>query len=111
MTLSTAFLAVLILVGSMQGQERVSFPADDGGIVHAIVYGKGSRGVVLAHGGRFLKESWENQAKVLAEAGFRSVAVDFRGEGQSRGGKQAQSGDEDRRFDVLAAIHYLRRTG
>jgi pimeloyl-ACP methyl ester carboxylesterase len=75
------------------------------------MYGKGGRGVVLAHGGRFMKESWEKQGRALAEAGFRSLALDYRGEGQSRGGTQTRPPDEGRRFDVLAAVHYLRKTG
>ena len=33
--------------------EQVSFPTQDGGLTHANLYGKGDRGVVLAHGGRF----------------------------------------------------------
>jgi len=36
-------------------QQHVSFPTDDGGTIHADLYGTGERGVVLAHGGRFNK--------------------------------------------------------
>lgn len=39
----------------------------------------------LAHGGRFKKVSWAPQARVLAAAGFRVLALDFRGYGASRG--------------------------
>jgi pimeloyl-ACP methyl ester carboxylesterase len=91
--------------------ERVSFPTPDGGLVYADLYGKGDRGVVLAHGARFNKESWEKQARALAEAGFRTLAIDFRGYGQSRGGAQTGARDGGRRFDVLAAVRYLRKTG
>lgn len=91
--------------------EHVSFPTQDGGIVYANLYGKGDRGVVLAHGGRFNKESWEKQARALVKAGFRVLAIDFRGRGQSRGGAQTKPGDEGVRFDVLAAVRYLRKTG
>jgi|GEM_PF-1153581 len=89
--------------------ERVSFPTEDGGLVHADLYGEGMRGVVLAPGGRFNKESWAKQARVLAGAGFRVLAIDFRGSGQSRGGTRAR--DEGVRLDVLAAVRYLRGTG
>jgi pimeloyl-ACP methyl ester carboxylesterase len=92
------------------GPEHVSFPTQDGGVVHADLYGKGNRGVVLAHGGQFDKESWATQAQALAQAGFRVLAIDFRGRGQSKGGPQATSHD-DVRFDVLAAVRYLRETG
>jgi alpha-beta hydrolase superfamily lysophospholipase len=90
----------------------VSFPTQDGGVTYANLYGKGKRGVVLAHGGRFKKESWEKQAQVLVKAGFRVLAIDFRGRGQSQGGPpQAQSSDDGSRYDVLAAIRYLRKIG
>jgi len=54
---------------------------EDRGVIYADVYGEGDRGVVLAHGGRFNKESWEKQAQTLASAGFRVLALDFRGYG------------------------------
>ena len=101
----------LVLAGICVAQERVSFPTEDGGLVYADVYGKGDRGLVLAHGGRFNKESWAKQARVLEKAGFRAVAIDFRGRGQSRGGTRLRPGDEGFRFDVLAAVRYLQRTG
>ena len=91
--------------------ERVSFPTQDGGLVYADVYGEGIRGVVLAHGGRFNKESWEKQARTLAAAGFRVLAIDFRGYGQSRGPGQSQTVDAPLHFDVLAAVRYLRQNG
>jgi pimeloyl-ACP methyl ester carboxylesterase len=104
-----AAAALTSLIGIIGAQERVSFPTQDGGLIHADMYGKGDRGVVLAHGGRFNKEGWETQAKALAAAGFRALAIDFRGEGQSRGGAEGRPPDEGRRFDVLAAVHYLRK--
>jgi len=95
------------LAGSTQ--QLVSFPTADGGVVYADVYGSGERGVVLAHGGRFTKESWAEQAPVLAAAGFRVVAIDFRGRGQSHGGPD--SGNGDAYYDVLAAVRWLRDQG
>jgi pimeloyl-ACP methyl ester carboxylesterase len=90
--------------------EHVSFPTPDGGVVFADLYGSGDRGVVLAHGGRFTKESWEKQAQDLADAGFRVLAFDFRGRGQSHG-PQSKSGDDGVEFDVLAAVRYLHAHG
>lgn len=91
--------------------QGVSFPTQDGGLIYANLYGKGGRGIVLAHGGRFAKESWEKQARALVKAGFRVLAIDFRGRGKSRGGAQTQPSDDGLRYDVLAAIRYLRKSG
>jgi pimeloyl-ACP methyl ester carboxylesterase len=105
-----ALLATLLLSGFAVAQEHVSFPTQDGGVVYADIYGKGERGVVLAHGGRFNKESWEKQALVLVKAGFRVLAIDFRGYGRSRG-PQSKSSDDGAQYDVLGAVRYLRKTG
>jgi pimeloyl-ACP methyl ester carboxylesterase len=91
--------------------EHVSFPTQDGGIVYADLYGNGERGVVLAHGGRFNKESWKKQARILEKAGFRVLAFDFRGYGQSKGPGQADIYTAPLHLDVLAAVRYLRKTG
>jgi len=80
-------------------------------MVFADLYGAGDKGVVLAHGGRFNKESWAPQARTLAAAGFLVLAIDFRGYGQSRGPGQADPVDAPLDLDVLAAVRYLRRIG
>ena len=106
-----ALMVTLVLAGLTGAQERVSFPTQDGGLVYADMYGEGEHGVVLAHGGRFNKASWEKQAWILAKAGFRVLAIDFRGYGQSRGPGQADPLSAPLHFDVLAAVRYLRKTG
>jgi pimeloyl-ACP methyl ester carboxylesterase len=103
-------LATLLLPAFAIAQEHVSFPTQDGGVVYADVYGKGERAVVLAHGGRFNKESWQKQALELVTAGFRALAIDFRGYGQSRG-PAAKSDYDGVEYDVLAAVRYLHKTG
>lgn len=90
---------------------RVSFQTRDGGIVYADEYGEGERGIVLAHGGRFNKESWAEQAKTLASHGFRVIAIDLRGYGQSRGPGDSAPMGAPLQNDVLAAVTYLRSTG
>jgi pimeloyl-ACP methyl ester carboxylesterase len=89
----------------------VSFPAPDGGTVFAHLYGGGDRAVVLAHGVRFNKESWKDQASQLATAGFRVLAIDFRGYGKSVAGPNSCPGFDDLYHDVLAAVRYARETG
>ena len=96
---------------SAEPPELVSFPTQDGGLIFANLYGKGERGVVLAHGGQFNKESWEKQARVLVKAGFCVLSIDFRGYGQSRGPKQSDSQSLPLHLDVLAAIRFIRQYG
>lgn len=60
------------------GPQELAFPASGGGVVHADAYGSGSHAVVLAHGGRFDRSSWRDQAMELADAGYRVIAFDFR---------------------------------
>jgi pimeloyl-ACP methyl ester carboxylesterase len=110
MLILRALLATLLLTRLAVAQEHVSFPTEDGGVVYADIYGQGERGVVLAHGGRFNKESWQQQALELTKAGFRVLAIDFRGYGQSRG-PQSKSGFDGVEYDVLAAVRYLHKTG
>lgn len=106
-----AAAAAVLLLGASVVSERVCFPTSDGGLVYADVYGEGDRGVVLVHGGRFNKESWTPQARTLAKAGFRVLAIDFRGYGQSRGPGDTDPLAAPLHLDVLAAVRYLRGMG
>ncbi|HEU5179906.1 MAG TPA: alpha/beta fold hydrolase [Candidatus Polarisedimenticolia bacterium] len=92
-------------------KQEVSFPADDGWIIHADAYGAGSKGVVLVHGGRFTKESWEKQAQALVKSGYHVLAIDMRGFGSSKEGPAALNLGYGSPLDVLAAVRYLRETG
>ena len=104
-------IIALLLSGEAIAQKIVSFPSEDGGVVYADVYGEGERAVVLAHGGRFNKESWEKQARTLAAAEFRVLAFDFRGYGKSRGPGQSDPMSAPLHLDVLAAVRYMRKAG
>jgi hypothetical protein len=53
MLILRVLLATLAMARLAAAQELVSFPTQDVGVVYADMYGKGERGVVLAHGGRF----------------------------------------------------------
>jgi pimeloyl-ACP methyl ester carboxylesterase len=97
-------------------QQSVTFNADDGAVISADLYAVSSGEVkpmalILAHGGRFTKESWRPQAERWSAAGWRVLAIDFRGFGQSSG-----PGDDDPlaaplHLDLLGAARYLRSNG
>jgi pimeloyl-ACP methyl ester carboxylesterase len=109
-TLQTTLLAVALTTVA-SAQQSISFPVEDGGRVCADLYGQGTRAVVLAHGGRFNKESWREQANALVTAGFRVLAIDFRGFGCSTGPGQADFDNAPFEKDVLATVHYLKTHG
>jgi pimeloyl-ACP methyl ester carboxylesterase len=106
-----ALLLSLFLIAPAAAQQTVSFPTEDGGRVCADLYGEGTRAVVLAHGGRFNKESWRDQARALVSEGFRVLAIDFRGFGCSTGPGQADFDNAPFEKDVLAAVRYLKEHG
>jgi pimeloyl-ACP methyl ester carboxylesterase len=106
-----AIVAALLLVENAHAQTTVSFPTEDGGAVYADVYGSSERAVVLAHGGRFDKESWAKQAPVLVHAGFEVMAIDFRGRGKSHGPGGMEASDEQLEMDVRSAVRYLHSHG
>src|SRR5271170_6188096 len=104
-----AIVAALFLAGGAVSQQTVSFPTEDGGVVFADLYGAGEKAVVLAHGGRFNKESWAPQAQQLVAAGFEVLAIDFRGYGKSHGPGDKDPMDAPLQLDVLAAVRYLHK--
>jgi pimeloyl-ACP methyl ester carboxylesterase len=104
------FLA-LVLTTLVAAQQTTSFPSEDGGRVCADLYGQGTRAVLLAHGGRFNKESWREQARALVLGGFRVLAIDFRGFGCSTGPGQGDFDHAPFENDVLAAVRYLKAHG
>ncbi|MGO9435195.1 MAG: alpha/beta hydrolase [Terracidiphilus sp.] len=106
-----AIVGVAWIVEGALAQATVKFPTEDRGVVYADVYGSGERAVVLAHGGRFTKESWAKQAPVLVKAGFEVMAIDFRGRGESHGPGGDDPSDEQLEMDVMAAVRYLHAHG
>jgi dienelactone hydrolase len=101
----------------MFGQRTVSISVVDPSsgkliAIQADLYGSGRRAVLLAHGGRFNKDSWRKQAPVLARAGFLVLAINFRGDTfNADGSPSARGSDDDNATDVLAAAAYLRGVG
>jgi pimeloyl-ACP methyl ester carboxylesterase len=101
----------LVLTALGAAQQNISLPTGDGGRICADLYGQGTRAVVLAHGGRFNKESWREQAPALVSGGFRILAIDFRGFGCSTGPGQADFDSAPFENDVLAAVRYMKGQG
>lgn len=101
----------LALPTLLAAQQTISIPTEDGGRIYADLYGEGTRGVVLAHGGRFNKESWRDQARTFASSGFHVLAFDFRGFGRSTGPGHADFDNAPFDIDVLAAVRYLKAHG
>ena len=98
---------------SLGAQTPISLRAEDGGLVVADSYGAGDRAVVLAPGGRFDRASWKDQARELAAAGFRVVAIDFRAAVEARAGRETSCLYDAACLarDVSAAVRHLRETG
>ena len=111
MSLFRALALVLVLSPPVAAQQTLSFPTEDEGRICADLYGQGTRGVVLAHGGRFNKESWRDQAGALVSAGFQVLAIDFRGFGCSTGPGEGDFYNAPFENDVLAAVRYLKAHG
>ena len=111
MRVLVALISSVVLSAVANAQTTVSFPTEDGGVVYADIYGTGDRAVLLAHGGRFNKESWAKQAPVLVSAGFEVMAIDFRGRGKSHGPGGMEASDEQLEMDVMAAVRYLHGHG
>jgi pimeloyl-ACP methyl ester carboxylesterase len=111
MSVFFALLLALVLPAPLAAQQTISFPTEDGGRICADLYGQGARTVVLAHGGRFNKESWQDQARALVADGFEVLAIDFRGFGCSTGPGEADFNNAPFENDVLAAVRYLKAHG
>jgi len=90
------FAALVLCTVPLAAQEHLSIPTPDG-TINADSYGKNDRAVVLAHGGGLNKESWAKQARILGDAGFHAVSIDF--------------DDDHATSAVLATVRYLRSTG
>lgn len=80
----------------------------DGVPLSGLAYGKGKRAVLLVPGGHGIGETWDLQARRLAAAGFRVLAIDYRGRGVAPHGAPD---DEKAHLDVLGAVRHLRSEG
>ncbi|HEX8215424.1 MAG TPA: alpha/beta fold hydrolase [Allosphingosinicella sp.] len=93
---------------TLMDQRIVSIRTPDDVLVSGREYGNGRRGVVLVPGGHGVGETWDLQAHRLAEAGFRVLAMDYRGRGVA---PTASPDDTKAHLDVLGAVRQLRAGG
>jgi esterase/lipase len=87
--------------------ETVRFTTDDGVDLVGEVRGRGDLAVVLLHMYPADRDSWIPFASRLAEEGYTALSLDFRGYGESGGGKRI---DQIWR-DALAAVRFMRSRG
>jgi pimeloyl-ACP methyl ester carboxylesterase len=117
MRLSFLTIAAALLAIPISAQRHVSIPVVDPSTgkstqIQADLYGRGHRALLLAHGGRFNKDSWRKQAPVFARAGFLVLAINFRGDRPNPDGSPGSYGsDAENAADVLAAVAWLHQTG
>lgn len=101
---------ILIAVFATQACSGVPAPSgitivtEDGFRLAATEYGKGERGVVLAHDSDGSHSDWSEFASELASRGMRVVAVSFRGFPGSDGVRDPQVMDRD----LVGAARYLK---
>jgi pimeloyl-ACP methyl ester carboxylesterase len=106
-----AMVSSLILSGCAKVLPRpltLSIRADDGVHIGGVSYGTGPRGVVLVPGGHGIGETWDLQGRQLAKAGFRVLAMDYRGLGRLQ---YAPQDSEKVYLDLLGAVRHLKSTG
>lgn len=106
-------LALLFSAGFALAQETVRIPVPGRPTaLDADLYGKGTKYVILAHGGRFGKESWRKQAQALMASGLAALAIRFRGDTEKPDGSTTSAGSPaENAQDVLAAAAYLHKKG
>ena len=68
------------------------FPSHDGGTIATLEYGEGPT-IVLSHGVTLSHRTWVKQFEALPKEGFRVVAFDHRGHGDSEAGSTGHSID------------------
>jgi alpha-beta hydrolase superfamily lysophospholipase len=106
-------LALLLPTALALAQHTIAIPIPgQATAIEADLYGRSTNWVILAHGGRFTKESWKKQAEILVAAGFSALAIRFRGDSPNPDGSPGSSGSAvENAEDVLAALDYLHRNG
>lgn len=90
------------------GADPVRFHSGSGSTIHGwLSRGRiGAGAIVLLHGIGASRQEMIGRARFLRSGGFSVLAIDFRGHGDSTGGRSTYGGLESR--DALAAVEFLR---
>jgi len=89
------------------GARAVEFSSKDGLTLRGTLFGSGSSGVLLAHMYPADQTSWWGIAERLAQEGYLVLTFDFRGYGESEGGRDIARIDRD----VLGGVSCLQVNG
>ena len=91
-------------------QEEISFAGHCGLKISANMFGpKNGFPVLLAHGGGQTRFAWKQVTRDLAAAGYRAVAIDMRGHGDSEWSKEGSYDIRDFAADLIAIARQLGR--
>ena len=106
--LSRPVQAIIGAAPSSLDAEAVAFPSQSGSTIHGwLSRAPGRRGaILLLPGVRANRLSMVGRAEFLLRAGYSTLLIDFQGTGESEG--EAITFGWRERFDVLAAIKYLK---
>lgn len=90
-----------------EGPWEASFAAADGAALRGTLYGEGSTGIVLAPNYPGGAAAWADFAGAAAERGYRALAFDLRGHGESGDEPDLAAAPDD----VAAGVAFLREQG
>ncbi len=94
----------------------IRLKTEDGQTIAGLFEKAGGKTVLLLHMMPSRKESWRGLAEKLNQAGFSTLAIDFRGHGESQGGPEGYLSFSDLEHqakinDLRAAVKYCQSTG
>jgi hypothetical protein len=90
-----------------EGPWEADFGTADGVTLHGTLFGEGDTGIVLAPNYPGGAAAWQPFAEAAAERGYRALAFDLRGHGESGGDPDLAAAPDD----VAAAAAFLRDQG
>lgn len=93
--------------------EAISFTTEDDILIAGTLFGEGEIAVLLLHMGLEQENqvSWHPFARLLAEAGYTALAIDFRGRGASGGARIGGIATNLLIKDARAAVEFLQARG